>query len=30
LQWQPPFSLDEGLERTARWYRDAVKKGLKP
>ena len=20
LEWNPPFSLDEGLEKTVRWY----------
>jgi len=24
LKWAPSFSLDEGLERTIRWYRDLL------
>jgi len=25
LNWAPQFSLDEGLDRTIQWYREALK-----
>ena len=26
LKWAPQFTLDQGLERTIGWYREALKK----
>jgi nucleoside-diphosphate-sugar epimerase len=28
LGWSPPFTLQEGLQATAKWYRTIVKSGL--